>query len=192
MTMGPLLSIPDLHPMERTIRITHSYAGLMAVYARHWLFAPWRAPETRSHRFAAGFAGLVILVTLMAGYFLWALVLFMGSLALLLYLFLWFVNQRWRIRRWARAMAGQGPMELQLGEHGMAYRVQGNERLYAWASVQHALCAHDHISLHMKDELFFTKASMRPEEFDMLCAVVREKVVMIREEQPQGTPPATA
>jgi hypothetical protein len=135
--------------------------------------------------------GLLIAGALLAASFLrdglaWLMVLaaivVIGATGMLIYAMAHVLKGRLSVMRWARETEAAGPGRVWLGDEGITIEYGGKEYINRWSSVSRAQIHKDHLILHVDQERLFLKASMHPEAYERLCAVVREKVMA-----PHGT-----
>lgn len=171
--------------MQDPIEIVPRRKDLLALYAEHRMIDPLRSPMLRPyHRIFLW--GLLMAGALLAASFLrdglsWLVVLativVIGATGMLFYATVHVLKGRLSVLRWARETEEAGPGRVWLGDEGITIEYGGKEYITRWSAVSRAQIHKDHLVMHLDHERMFVKASMTPEAYDLLCAMVREKVM---------------
>ncbi len=171
--------------MDRTITLTTTHVELMALYERGGTINPFKSPLTRQYRRVfLSIMGVVLLLAVgavlrpdMAWFGIMALITTLGAVALMAYVIGQVLTYRWRISRWAKNVESQGAATLHMRENGMTLLYGGVEYISPWSALKNVAIHEDHIVVQGPFSHVLPKSSMKPQEFEDLCSILRTKVL---------------
>lgn len=172
--------------MDQPILLTNTRADLLAIYHRRDALSPWRHPAVRWYwKVLGGSLVVAVVLTLISFLFFsaaWlivlATILLLGTSALLIHSIIPVLKARSIVTRWATMAEKAGPGKLWLNDDGYVLHFDGTELRVRWGAVQRVAIHDDHLTITTNEERVFTRSSMRPEEYERLCSVLRNKVAV--------------
>jgi hypothetical protein len=172
--------------MDQPIVLTNSRADLLALYERRGTLSPWRSPALRWYwQVLGGSLVVAAVLTLMSFLFYsaaWLVVLatmlVLDTTALLVYSMVPVMKARTVVKHWATQAEKAGPGKLWLNHEGYVLHFDGTEHHVRWGAVQRVAIHDDHLIITTNEERIFMRSSMRPEEYERLCLVLRSKVAV--------------
>ncbi|MBL7983095.1 MAG: YcxB family protein [Flavobacteriales bacterium] len=172
--------------MEQPIILTNSRADLLALYHRRDVLSPWRHPGVRWYwNVLGGSIVVAALLTLFSYLFFsaaWLIVLatllVLGTSALLIHSIIPVLKARYVVHRWATMAEKAGAGKLWLNDDGYILHFDGAEHHVRWGAVLRVSIHDDHLTITTNEDRIFMRSSMRPEEYEHLCTVLRSKVAV--------------